>query len=89
MMEKDFNIKGTITKEDIPKRREHVKSKYQAIYDSCRTLAPGEGIEVEVDRSGMRTPIRKWLKKRLPYYHFDIAGRKRKHGYHLYIFRLS
>jgi uncharacterized protein involved in tolerance to divalent cations len=84
----DFEIKRTITKEDIPAPVK--SSKYDGIYRSCGTLKPDEGIELEFSRKKNRIPnFRKKLKKRYPYRHFNIVGRKREGRYYIYILRVK
>lgn len=85
----DFEIKRSITEEDIPPTRSHVKSKWQGILDSMNTLEIDEGIEVIVPANHIRNQVEKLAKSRMPRKHFSFTGRSKKDGHHLYIIRKS
>jgi hypothetical protein len=88
-MDKDFEIKRTISKEDVPPMHKYRKSKYEGIYTSCKTLKREEGIEIAVKGSHMCSIIRKGLSKRFPRRHYDVSGRSNPKGYMLYIIRVK
>jgi len=83
----NFEIKRTITEEDIPTRGGHVKSKYEPIVTSCNTLETGEGIEVEIDRQKIATTVRDLLSRRHRRRHYEVSCRTRPHGIFMYIVR--
>jgi hypothetical protein len=88
-MSKDFTIKRSITKTDIPPKKTFRKSKYDPIYTSCGTLEPDEGIEVTVKGYSARNTIQKGLKKRYPRRYYQLSVRNLKDGCHLFIVRLK
>lgn len=83
----DFQIERSITKEDIPPSHQHKKSKYDPIYNSCKTLEKGEGIQVAVEKSHVVSVLGKGLQSRHPRRRYSIKGRSRPNGYRIYIIR--
>jgi hypothetical protein len=83
-----FEIKRSITEEDIPEKMSHKKSMYDPIYRSVETLEKAEGIQIEVEKHHVRQIISQGLKKRFPNRRFHLACRRNKRGScDLYILR--
>lgn len=85
----EFNIKGSVTEDDVPPQGEHRRSIYDPVAKSAKTLEIDEGIEIEVEKEHATQQIRRILKKRLPRRYFKVTGRRRPHGYRVYIIRKS
>jgi hypothetical protein len=85
----DFEIKRSVTENDIPAHGSSRKSKYEPIITSARTLEVDEGIEVAVKAPHVLTQVRKLIRNRLPRRHYLITGRQTKSGHNLYIIRKS
>ena len=83
----DFQIKRSITEKDIPPQGGHKETKWQGILDSMKTLEKEEGIEVKVPYPSVVTQIKQLARKRIPGMTFEIIGRSKADGHHIYIIR--
>jgi hypothetical protein len=85
--EKEFQIKGSITRQDIPKVHSKRISKYEGIYCSLNTLEVDEGIEVGVKGYHVGETIKQGVERRFPRRCYSIDGRAVRGGYSLFIMR--